>query len=755
MQVTALSDYVLYYYPGRYFQAKSFRAGHLNLWNPSVFGGHPAFASSAGLVAFDPFNLLLYWPDLGSALAWRSFLQVVGCMLFMYLYIRHLTLGTAAALIASIGYGLNSMFWVNVFDWSIGGMLWLPLICLLIDRAVTQPSSRNTALAGLVFGMALLASPLQIYLYLCVAIGGLLGLQWLVLWRDWRSLKIFAVIGTTVVIIGVGLSAVQIISSAELLGQSARFAGGPLQATSRPPSRSPSQMAMATAGLTSFVFPNIAGRQKGSMSVAGALWGAEAHWQGFIGVLPFFLAVFGVLAGTDRRRVPYAIFALAILVLVLYTPVGAVLYDRSFLLYIFCASVLAAFGYDAIARGQIAPDAARFSLRLLAGFLIAVLICQAAFSIALLFARPRITSLVDAKVLGSLSASYLGPSYPALYLHKAHTLIQELSLFSPHTIIPATFAAAGLTLIALGIRGRIGGPAFAGIAVTLTAVDLVFMTLTHVPLVDAQRNPFAPSSAALDVIKRDTGVFRVISYQSLSEAPVLPLGIASIYDLQAADGYDDLGPPNLARLISFAKAPCGLERCLVPRGLDVANVKYVVSGPRVRLPADRFDLIYDHEVRVHENRRVLERAFWVSSYAVVPNTESAIALAGSPDFDPLASVIVDQEPDPAPDRSMAPAAVVVRDYAASRLTLQIDAASAGLVVVSDTFYPGWRAVVDDREVPILRANGVMRAVAVGPGRHNLSFVYQPKSLRRGVVVSSLSLLVALTLAVSGRGSAGR
>src|SRR5262245_34024558 len=79
VQETAVSDYVLYYHPVRHFQASSFRSGRLNLWNPHVFGGQPAYANNVSVVAFDPFNVLLLLPDLAAALALRSFLQVFAC----------------------------------------------------------------------------------------------------------------------------------------------------------------------------------------------------------------------------------------------------------------------------------------------------------------------------------------------------------------------------------------------------------------------------------------------------------------------------------------------------------------------------------------------------------------------------------------------------------------------------------------------------------------------------------------------------
>src|SRR5262249_42763212 len=151
------------------------------------------------------------------------------------------------------------------------------------------------------------------------------------------------------------------------------------------------QVALATAGLASFVFPNLAGRLKGSMAVSGALWGGETHWQGFVGVLPFFLAVVGALASIDRRRIPYAVLGVSAIVSVLFTPVATVLYERSFLPYIFCACVLAAFGCDAL-EGSPRLDVvrARFAVRLLSGFMMLILGFLLIFNISLAVWESRI-----------------------------------------------------------------------------------------------------------------------------------------------------------------------------------------------------------------------------------------------------------------------------------------------------------------------------------------------------------------------------
>ena len=72
------------------------------------------------------------------------------------------------------------------------------------------------------------------------------------------------------------------------------------------------------------------------------------------------------------------------------------------------------------------------------------------------------------------------------------------------------------------------------------------------------------------------------------------------------------------------------------------------------------------------------------------------------------------------------------------------------LVLADTFYPGWNAEVDGEKVPILRANGLYRAVRVEAGEQTVIFRYQPTSFRVGVAVSCVSALAVLGIALAGR-----
>lgn len=80
----------------------------------------------------------------------------------------------------------------------------------------------------------------------------------------------------------------------------------------------------------------------------------------------------------------------------------------------------------------------------------------------------------------------------------------------------------------------------------------------------------------------------------------------------------------------------------------------------------------------------------------------------------------------------------------SRVELAVTLTRPGLVVLADRFDPGWTATVDEQPAPVLRANRLMRAVAVGAGSHRIVYRYEPWSFRVGAAVSIFSL-VALGL----------
>ena len=86
----------------------------------------------------------------------------------------------------------------------------------------------------------------------------------------------------------------------------------------------------------------------------------------------------------------------------------------------------------------------------------------------------------------------------------------------------------------------------------------------------------------------------------------------------------------------------------------------------------------------------------------------------------------------------------------NHLSLIVDTKDEGLLVYSDSFYPGWKAKVDSKEVKIYAANVNSKAIIVPAGTHNVEFTYFPKWFLVGAFISMISLLIAIKLILRKR-----
>jgi len=142
---------------------------------------------------------------------------------------------------------------------------------------------------------------------------------------------------------------------------------------------------------------------------------------------------------------------------------------------------------------------------------------------------------------------------------------------------------------------------------------------------------------------------------------------------------------------------------------------------------------------------------WVVHEARVVNGEEAVfATLRDPAFDPDREAVVEQTLP----LGLAPATgeetVEMVEYTPQRVVLRVHLTAPGLVVLSDAHFPGWRARVDGRGMPLLRADGALRAVTVEAGEHRIEMVYQPRSLTVGAAISGVTILLTLTWVMARR-----
>ncbi len=156
----------------------------------------------------------------------------------------------------------------------------------------------------------------------------------------------------------------------------------------------------------------------------------------------------------------------------------------------------------------------------------------------------------------------------------------------------------------------------------------------------------------------------------------------------------------------------------------------------------RFRLVHSGDVKIYENLDVLPRAFVVSRAIVAPSDPTALTVMREPSVDLAKSVILDETQvkvgqDGTQDVSYK---ANLLSYEPERVVIETSGKSAGWLVLTDAWYPGWRATVDGSPVEIGRADILFRAAPVPAGSHRVEFIYTPLSFRVGVAISIVTLL---------------
>lgn len=99
------------------------------------------------------------------------------------------------------------------------------------------------------------------------------------------------------------------------------------------------------------------------------------------------------------------------------------------------------------------------------------------------------------------------------------------------------------------------------------------------------------------------------------------------------------------------------------------------------------------------------------------------------------------------------ASIRLSQYGLDDLTFESNNSRDGLAVFSDIYYQkGWKAYVDEKETPIIRANYVLRAIKVPEGQHKIAFRFRPESFYNGqkMALASSILIIGLMLAAIGQ-----
>jgi hypothetical protein len=199
---------------------------------------------------------------------------------------------------------------------------------------------------------------------------------------------------------------------------------------------------------------------------------------------------------------------------------------------------------------------------------------------------------------------------------------------------------------------------------------------------------------------------------------------------------DALGRDRYAQFLRFANELV-FDRQL--RLLRAFNIGYIVSFRELRAGGihltGRFPQYYSWLYKLDGS---VPRAYVVNKATAAANGPAVLSLLSDGKFDPAQEVVLEGEGSIAPHRPLRASAKITR-YEDSLVLVDVTSNDDGILVLADSYYPGWRAYVDGKQTEILRANYFLRGVLVQPGAHVVEFRYEPRSFKIGLLVSFFTL----------------
>ncbi len=218
----------------------------------------------------------------------------------------------------------------------------------------------------------------------------------------------------------------------------------------------------------------------------------------------------------------------------------------------------------------------------------------------------------------------------------------------------------------------------------------------------------------------------------------------------APDLYRVVYPdPVVATAISLL--PCGGESAgCGAQALTLVDSRDETFQP-LALPPYR--LIFSGDVKIYENLDAQPRAFMVYDWRAVEDVSAAVAIMGAAEFDPQRTGVVvgGNVPDPPP--SSGRGSVGILTYRPESVSLHVSTDAAGLLVLTDAFYPGWEATIGGKPTPVRQVDGLFRGVFLPAGEHEVVLSFRPDSFRWGVLLSLLGigLVIGITVWLLGIG----
>jgi len=295
-------------------------------------------------------------------------------------------------------------------------------------------------------------------------------------------------------------------------------------------------------------------------------------------------------------------------------------------------------------------------------------------------------------------------------------------------IITALCALLAAGLLAAPIAGR----AFPAAAIALVLFELGNVTDYNLATADRATHPYLYKLAE----HYDVAAF-VRGNRIVYDSVAIPYNIGDWYGIEALNAYAASVPANLWQHQVFSA-----------RVQDIMGIRYYLGPTPPR--TDLFEKFQGRSgVKVFENAKAFPRVWSVHEASQVTDSKQARDRLADPHFDAQHQVFMIGQSPP----KLAPCSdddVWMVRHEPNYVAIKAVMACRGMVILTDSWYPGWRATVDGKSAVIEKAYGAFRGVVVEAGDHTVEMRYRPWSVFVGAALTAAAALVALFIATLNR-----
>jgi len=715
------------YYPFALFVQQSLRSGEIPLWNPYLYSGTPAFADPLYMM-FYPGMLLLLIPEQLTPHIYDmlEILHVLIGGISIFVLGRQLQFPRQAAFLSSVIFMLAGPLAGRVQHVAqIYAISLLPLSLLLLRCGLIQKHKGWFVLAGLVTGFALMIGYQVAMLSLLILLAYTLTffIVHKATRKEWGRRVMDVGLFCLVVI---GISAIQVLPSLEFARLSSRPRFSFYQA---------SMSSMSPSSLFTIVFPNIYN------TIVGSYWGpgdiTETYL--FVGMIPLFLVVVSILKSWKRSTWEQKFFFWTLLLALLYalgkyTPFYYLVYHFIPPLQMFKRTSEAFFVFH-------------FALALTAGFGLKFLIDQGKEQSQKEFIGMVLSSIAFIAVVFFWALSWVNAS-----------IIQSTSVVEwlrPWNLLPV---ASFFVFISINQPRKW---VISWILVGMVAIDLIatnsnILINSHTQeLIEmSETDIYGNRNIVKFLYDHVDGEYRFEAVHAGSlwpnAAAVWRIPSTLGYSPLVEERYDEFAKPlgswssrDFSGLISSYNSPL----------LDLAGARYIVSASPIQdvdpsVDASKFREIEGLGYHVYENSGALPLAFVVHQAEWAGDKEEAKAILTGEDFNPNEVVVLETGGD-SNDQNIRMAAkstwglsdadtVTFVKRSNNLIDLRVAIDQPGYLVVTDTYYPGWKAYIDGVRTDIFRADFAFKAVVIPAGVHHVEFRFNPTSFKIGAGISGIT-----------------